>query len=168
MIATYWNKMTQYKFSLCYLQLHFSRSVRINRIINISTTIAASAAIAAWAAWQNLAFFWGLVIVLSQVISSINQFLPYQKRIEEISGLLSQLSGLYICVESDWYNVANGKLTEEEINNLCYEYVRKWDSIDNKFFQSDTLPQKNKLIQTAEEKKNEYFINCFDGGNYGK
>lgn len=161
MIDTYWKKMTQYKFSLFYLQLYLGESVRINRILNISTTITASAAIAAWAAWQNLAFIWGLIIVVSQVVCSINQFLPYQKRIADITGLLSQLNGLYICVENDWYKVSNGKLTEDEINDLCYEYVRKWDGIDDMFFVGDTLPQKDKLIQIAEEKKNNYFIKNF-------
>ena len=41
------------------------------------------------------------------------------KRIEDISGLLSKWNGLYINIESDWYKVSNGKLSEEEINDLC-------------------------------------------------
>ncbi len=161
MIDTYWKKMTQFKFSLFYLQLYLGNSVKLNRIINISVTITSSAAIAAWAAWQNLAFIWGLIIVASQVVFSINQFLPYQKRIEDISGLLSKWNGLYINVESDWFRVSNGKLSEDEINDLCYDYIRKWDRIDNEFFVGDTLPQKARLIQTAEEMKNKYFENNF-------
>ena len=161
MINTYWKKMTQFKFSLFYLQLYLGNSVKLNRIINISVTITSSAAIAAWAAWQNLAFIWGLIIVASQVVFSINQYLPYQKRIEDISGLLSKWNGLYINIESDWYRVSNGKLSEDEINDLCYDYIRKWDRIDNEFFVGDTLPQKSRLIQTAEEMKNNYFENNF-------
>lgn len=161
MIDTYWKKMTQFKFSLFYLQLYLGNSVKLNRIINISVTITSSAAIAAWAAWQNLAFIWGLIIVASQVVFSINQFLPYQKRIEDISGLLSKWNGLYINVESDWFRVSNGKLSEDEINDLCYDYIRKWDRIDNEFFVGDTLPQKARLIHTAEEMKNQYFENNF-------
>ena len=161
MIETYWKKMTQYNFALCYLRLYLGRSIKTNRIINICVTITSSAAIAAWAAWQDLAFIWGLIIVLSQVVFSINQFLPYQKRIEDISGLLSKWNSLYINIESDWYKVSNGKLSEEEINDLCYDYMRKWDSVDNEYFVGDTLPKKEKLIQIAEEMKNNYFENNF-------
>ena len=101
--SNYYSSMTQYNFALCYLRLYLGRSIKTNRIINICVTITSSAAIAAWAAWQDLAFIWGLIIVLSQVVFSINQFLPYQKRIEDISGLLSKWNGLYINIESDWY-----------------------------------------------------------------
>ena len=39
--------------------------------------------------------------------------------------------------------------------------MRKWDSVDNEYFVGDTLPKKEKLIQIAEEMKNNYFENNF-------
>ena len=57
---TYWGKMTQFKYSIYYLEAHMLRSVRINRWIRIILAIASSASIAAWTQWQGLAFFLGI------------------------------------------------------------------------------------------------------------
>ena len=54
--------------------------------------------------------------MLSQVISVINDLLPYKKRIKELSNLEAELSIIYYDVEKNWLSVASGKMTEDEIN----------------------------------------------------
>ena len=113
----YWKKLTQSKYALCYFDANFSRCVKIDRFIKIFCAVASSAAIAAWAAWQNLSFWWGLIIVISQVVTAVNEVLPYKKRIKELSDLISELTPIYNNMERSWHDVANGSLTEEEIND---------------------------------------------------
>lgn len=161
MQETYWKKLTQYKFNLCYFDAHFSRCVRIDRRIKIFCAIASSTAIAAWATWQKMSFLWGLIIVLSQVVTAVNEILPYKKRIGELSNLKSELTPIYNNMEKDWYDVANGLLTEKEINDRSYLYTDQWNQIDDKYFKNDALPQISKCKNTAEEAKNAYFRTNF-------
>lgn len=158
---TYWKKLTQYKFSLYYLETHLAKCIKIDRSFKIALAIASATSIVAWTNWQNLAFFWGLVIACSQIATAINDFLPYKRRIKEISNLRAELSVLYNDIESDWYKVSSGQLNENEINKLCYNYARKWNEIDNRYFVDDVLPQNEKYINIAENQKNSYFETNF-------
>lgn len=157
----YWAKLTNYKFALCYFDAQMAQCVKINRIIKIVCAIASSAAIAAWAIWQQFAFWWGLIIALSQVAVAVNEFLPYTKRIKELSNIRASLTPLYNEMEKQWFYVSNGSLTDEEINNKCYSFVRQWNEIDDKFFKADTLPQSKKCKRYAEYTKDEYFKTNF-------
>ncbi len=161
MQQTYWNKMYYYKYSFFYFNQHFAKAVKIDRCIKIILAIASSASIGAWANWSNLAFLWGLIIVAAQVVSAVNEFLPYKKRIPELSALLAQSSALYILVEREWYNVASGKYTEEEINDLTYDFAQRWSEIDSKFFSSDSLPVNTELQESAEKEAQKYFSTTF-------
>lgn len=161
MQKTYWNKLTQRKYALCYLDAHFSRCVKIDRFIKIFCAIASSSAIAAWVAWQNLSFWWGLIIVISQVVTAVNEVLPYKKRIQELSGLRSELTPIYNNMEKSWHDVANGSLTEDEINELCYSYVEQWNQVDDKYFKNDALTKLKKCMNTAETAKEIYFETNF-------
>lgn len=137
------------------------RCVHIDRWLKIICAVASSSSIAAWAAWQNLSFFWGLIIVASQVITAINDILPYRKRIDELSNLRSELMPIYNNMEKNWYDVANGLLTEEEINDLCYSYKVQWDQIDDKYFKGDTLPRVSRCVESAEREKELYYSTNF-------
>ena len=161
MQKTYWNKLTQFKYALCYFDAHLSRCVKINRGIKIFAAIASSAAIAAWATWQDLSFWWGLIIVVSQVVTAVNEFLPYKKRIKELSDIKAALTPVYNDMEKEWYYVSSGEMGAEEINKRCYYYVQKWNSIDDGFFKDDTLPQLKKCKEYAENAKNTYFETNF-------
>lgn len=157
----YWNQLTQFKFGLYYLGAQFENYVKINRIIKIGVTIASSAAIAAWATWTSLSFLWGLVIVIGHVIDTVNGVLPYHKRIMDISEMLPRLNAVYILAEKKWFDVATGKLTDEEINDLLFERITEWSQIDQEYFYEDVLPKDEKCLAKAEDEKNKYFKNRF-------
>lgn len=157
----YWDMMTQFKFSLFYLDEHFGACVRIDRIITIFLAIAASTSIGGWAIWQQYAFVWALIIAASQVLGVINQYLPYKKRIKEIAELKGKLTPVYNETEYKWLNVQKGELTDQEINDLCYKYNKQWSELDGQFFQADVLPSNEEFIKAAERRKNEYFAKMF-------
>ena len=158
---TYWKKMTQFKYALCYFDAHLARCVRIDRAIKIFSAIASSAAIAAWATWQALSFWWGLVITISQVIMAVNELLPYKKRIKELSNIKAELTPVYHEMEKDWFYVSNGEMSAEQINKRCYYFVQRWNSIDDGYFTDDALPQNKKCMEYAENAKNAYFDTNF-------
>ena len=91
----YWNQMTQFKYELYYFSVCFERCVKLNRHIKIVIAIASSSAIAAWTQWTQLSCLWGLIIVIGQLIGVINEYLPYQQRIKELSEMQPELNALY-------------------------------------------------------------------------
>lgn len=157
----YWNQLTQFKYELCYLSAQFAKYITLDRKIKIGLAITSSTAIAAWATWTSLSFFWGFIIALGQVISAVNGMLPYQKRIKELSEMQPRLNAVYILAEKKWYDVANGKLTEEEINELLYIQFMEWGQIDQAYFCEDALPRDEKCTDRAEYEKNIYFERRF-------
>ena len=157
----YWRQITQFKFELCYLANHFAEYVKINRRIKVSVAVASSSAIAAWAIWADLSFVWGLIIVVGQVVSAINEVLPYQQRIKDIAEMQSRLNAIYIRAEQKWFDVSNGNLSEPEINDLCYQQLKEWDEIDQEYFTADALPKNDNCAILAEEEKNQYFKSRF-------
>lgn len=157
----YWNMMTDKRFALYYLDAHFERCTKIDRGLSIFLAIASSSAIAGWAIWQQLGFILAIVIAASQVITVINSYLPYKKRKKEIYELKAKLTPIYFDMEYQWNNVAEGILSQKEINDLYYSLVRKWVKVENEFFIDDVLPMNKNLIKKAEELKNRYINNTF-------
>jgi len=161
----FWNMMTDKRFALYYLEAHFERCTTIDRGISIFLAITSSSAIAGWAIWQPLGFVLALVIAASQVLTVINGYLPYKKRKKEIAELKTKLTPIYYEIEYQWFNVAEGILSQNEINNLQYSLLQKWVTIENEYFIDDILPIKKRLREKAENMKNKYIQNTFLGGN---
>lgn len=153
----YWSSLTEKKFALYYIEIHFSKAIQINRAIKIIMAITSCSSIAAWTIWKQLSYLWGIIIALSQVVGVINEYMPYQKRIEDISNLKSEWSAIFLSMEKDWLKVSNGSITENEINDILFEYEKEWNEVDDKYFKDDSLPRKQKCIDYAEEKMGLYF-----------
>lgn len=102
-----------------------------------------------------------MIIVISQAVTAVNEVLPYKKRIQELSDLRAELTPIYNNIEKSWHVVANGSLTEDEINELCYSYVEQWNQVDDKYIKSDALPQLKKCMNAAEAAKEIYFETNF-------
>jgi hypothetical protein len=162
----YWNNLTQYKFTLFYLDAHFSRCVKIERFIKITLSLCSSASVASWAIWNEIGFLWAIIIAASQVIGVIDELLPYKKRISEIAELKSRLTPIYYEVEKDWLPVSNGELSEDEVNDRYYKYMKKWTDTYDKFFVDDSLPKNAACVSYAEQEKNKYFELIFKEEEY--
>lgn len=159
----YWTRLTQYKYTILYFDAHIARCVKINRAVKILIAVFSSTAIAAWVKWSQYAFCWGLIIVASQVIAAINEFLPYRNRVNELTQTVAELSAIYVKMEADWYYVVEGLWTEEEINTVLYERVSQWSDIESQLLREDSLPQIRTCMEFAETQKNDYFRENFGG-----
>ena len=99
----YWDRMTQFKFEIILYNEHLSRYIRINRAVIIILAVFSSGAVASWAIWDEFKTEWAILIALSQVLSVINEFLSYKKRIEEIPQLTHKLTIIYNKMEKNWF-----------------------------------------------------------------
>ena len=128
----YWKYMVQIKAWIFYLDVYTEDSYRWDRIINIVVAIASSTSIAAWAIWQKYSFVWSIIIAISQVLTTIKGFLPYSKRLKMLVPFMEDLKFLYNKIEYNWFKVASGDLSEDEINELLYSFKDEFSNIENK------------------------------------
>ena len=157
----YWKYMVQMKAWIFYLDLYAEDSYKWDKRINIFGAIASSTSIAAWAIWQQFSFVWSVIIAISQVLTVVKGFLPYSKRLKFLVPFIDDLKFLYNKIEHNWFNVAEGELTEGEINNLLYSFKDEFTNIENKYLKEETLLENEDFKKLADDKTDLYFSNNF-------
>ncbi len=78
-----------------------------------------------WSLRIDFSFVWMVIIMVSQVINAVKEYLPYSKRLHSLSTLSNNFNSLVLVMENDWYKVSRGLLTEGEINDLHMDIKRK-------------------------------------------
>ena len=149
----YWKYMVQIKAWIFYLDVYTEDSYRWDRIINIVVAIASSTSIAAWAIWQKYSFVWSIIIAISQVLTTIKGFLPYSKRLKMLVPFMEDLKFLYNKIEYNWFKVASGDLSEDEINELLYSFKDEFSNIENKNLKEETLLEKDNFRKVPNSKR---------------
>lgn len=157
----YWKYTVQIKAWIFYLDVYTEDSYRWDRIINIVVAIASSTSIAAWAIWKKYSFVWSIIIAISQVLTTIKGFLPYSKRLKMLVPFMEDLKFLYNKIEYNWFKVASGDLSEDEINELLYSFKDEFANIENKNLKEETLLEKDNFREIADRKNDAYFANNF-------
>lgn len=71
------------------------------------------------------------------------------------------LESLFLAMERSWYDVAEGKLTNDQINQLTHDYKDKIHGLVKKHLSSIILPENTKWRSQAKEITKEYFKNSY-------
>jgi hypothetical protein len=157
----YWKEFYDLKVHVTYLEIYMESTERSDRIINIFLAITSSSSICGWAIWSQISFIWGLIIALSQLINAIKFFLPYRTRLKALGNTLKEIEELLVKCELKWFDVAEGKLSDEEINRLQFEFRGKKLKILKENFGATSLPINNNFFNHAEELSNTYINNFY-------
>lgn len=155
----YWRELTQLKEHCYYINEYIIQTQHISRWINSFLAITSSSSIGAWVIWQKYAFIWGAIIAFSQVVNIIKQFFPFEARLRHLPELKNELDFLFLEMEKSWFNVAEGKWTNEETHSKRLEFKTKKAEILEKHIPNTTLPDKKKYLSVAKEKTRYYFSN---------
>lgn len=153
----YWSTMTQFKFEQLCVESSYRRSITALRRLKIFLAIISSSALASWVIWDSYPRLWGGIIAFSCVISAINECTPYQKRISGLSDMSDKLCDLFQDVEDGWFDVCEGKMTEEEIFRLRGKYVRDWEAVTNKGLTEDFAQFPKSIRTKCLAETNDYF-----------
>ena len=159
----YWKELYQLRVHVYYLGLYFEQSERIEKGINAFLAITSSSSICGWAVWNKYGFIWAMIIAASQLVTAIKQFLPFKTRMKAIGGLVRELEELLNFAEMKWFDVAEGNLTNEEINKLQFEIRNKKSKLLHKYLGHQSLPEKRKLFNKAKEMARIYVKNFYGG-----
>lgn len=119
--------------------------------------ITSSSSIAAWAIWNEYGSIWALLIAISQVVNAIKPHLPFSKRLEVLSQISNQLQILFNKVDYQWYKVANGELTENEIKDVLFDLKEQYTETIGKILESEPLPENEAFRKGADQKADYYF-----------
>lgn len=157
----FWKELDQLKVHVFYLELYLDKTENHDRIINMFLAIASSSSIAGWVIWQPFSFIWAAIIASSHVLNSIKQYLPYTKRLKALQSLSNELEALFIQMESDWYKVSEGELTEKEINSLQMKYKEKIRQATQKHLGTSSLPKNKKLLDESKTSAKAYLDNFY-------
>lgn len=157
----YWKELYQLKVHLNYLELYMEDSEFKDKVVSVFLALTSSTSIAGWVIWQEAAIVWAVIIASSQVVSAIRGFLPYKSRLKALGGLVHEIEDLVLFAERKWFDVSEGRLTEEEIHELQYELRAKKTKALKKNLGNNILPEKPKLISKAQNSANIYFDNFY-------
>lgn len=157
----YWSFMIQLKAWTYYLDIYAEKSYKWDRTINVYGAIASSTSIAGWVIWSQWSQVWALIIAISQVLTAIKIYLPFDKRLKVLRPFAEEVKSLYIRVEHDWYKVAEGELTPGEINTLLFNYHKEFNEIESKYSQEEMLLDRSGYMEEADRRANVYLKNHF-------
>ena len=146
----YWQELYDLKVHTTYLEIYLLKTEKIDKIINAFLAVTSSASIAGWIIWKEYQFVWASIIVLSQLITAIKSFLPYSERIKSISKILKEMELLSIEYEEKWFYIAEGHMTEEEINQLRFKLKKSKSKMMRKYFTTSVLPPNKEYLNEAE------------------
>jgi len=153
----FWRELDQLKIHVYYLENYLEETIRYDRNVNAFLAVMSNGSIASWIIWQHLQFLWAGLIALSQFINAIKSFLPYSKRLKALFGMTNELESLFLSMESNWFGISEGRLTEEEIHNLHMKIKEQRRQIIQKHLGSQALPENQKLLDKAKESAKLYF-----------
>lgn len=157
----YWKELYQLRVHVNYLEQYMEHSEFLDKSTNIFLAVTSSSSICGWAIWNKYSFIWAIIIAGSQLINAIKQFLPFKLRIKVIANILKELEELMTFTELKWFDVAEGNLTDQEINKLQYEIRSKKLKIIQKHLGTTTLPEKPKLFEKADQMATTYINNFY-------
>lgn len=95
-----------------YIGFYHARTESIDRCISAFTALASSSAVVGWILWRETVTLWGLridfsfvwmvIIMVSQVVNAVKEYLPYSKRLHSLSALSNDFNSLVLVMENDW------------------------------------------------------------------
>jgi hypothetical protein len=157
----YWKELFELRVHVNYLELYMEKSELIDKSINIFLAVTSSSSICGWAIWNKYSFLWAVIIASSQLINAVKQFLPYKTRLKATGGIMRELEELSTFAEMKWFDVAEGNLTEEEINKLQFDIRSKKTKSVQKHLGINTLPKKENLFCKAKKSAEIYIKNFY-------
>jgi len=157
----YWNHFVQIVGQSHYLHIYREKSEETERIIATFLAVSSSASIAGWAVWHSLSWLWGTVIAASQVLSACRSHLPYARRAEVLREATSGFKLLAMRIECNWFRIAEGELSEENINDLITAFLKEQFDIEDKLFSKITLAHRSDIVLSAEQSTSQYFTTFY-------
>lgn len=150
----FWTKLTQLKFDLSYFHHHFAACVGVLRWTRLGIAAITACISGIWMTWPDtewVRFVCPIATLVLQIFNAALEVFPYDKRKQELRELITLLQPVYTEMESDWYQIADGQYTYEEIAQKINFYENKRQDIQQHYFKDDALPERKSITKKAEK-----------------
>lgn len=87
--------------------------------------------------------------------------MPYSKRLKSLFGITNDFGALFLAMETDWFDVSEGKYSNEEIHKIHMKFKETRRQIIQKHLGTSPLPDNDKLMQISIEEAKLYFRNFY-------
>ena len=158
----YWNNLVNKKFYLEYLGVHYRKNVVIQRVLSIILAIVSTGSLGTLFVWRKYSLVFSTILVATQVITAAMPYLPFERRKSELEKCISTMTLLFDDLEENFYYTMN-EWDDESINSWLYNFNKKWDEVDARFLEGDSLPRRLKYIDIADVATNDYFKLMYGG-----
>ncbi len=111
----YWRHMADLKIDACYVRRYRDHVGKRVAWLSALRAVASSGSIAAWVIWRDHAFWWGMIIALSQLADALKDVFPWAKRHAATSEHAATLASMFIDAQWEWENITSGKFDDNEI-----------------------------------------------------
>lgn len=158
----FWIKLTQLKFDLNYYHQHFVNCVKVLRWTRIGIVAVTAGVSGIWMTWPEIEwvhFACPIAVLVLQIFNAILEVFPYEKRKQELRELINLLNPVYTDMENDWYLIADGMYTREEIARKLINYEKRRQDVEQHYLNDDALPERKHIVKKAEENTSAYLGN---------
>jgi len=152
----YWDFFINAKFSQIYYGLYLEDSYKWMRFINSFLAIASSTSIAAWVIWNDIPLLWAAIIALSQVISAIKQYFPFNDRIARLSKMNPLIDTILDDMELTWIDISENKVTDEQIRACLKECMGRVTKTIDQALAGVDIPARQFFRKTAQQMAGQY------------
>lgn len=112
------------------------------RWLNIILALASSSSVGAWAVWNKYSMVWATIIAVSQVLTVVKPYFPFNKYLNELKDKKTLSNSLIVDFEDLWFqydsenidlNIASTEIKSLRYKmNEIYNFNEDLDQLDNK------------------------------------
>lgn len=149
--------MDQLKIHSTYIDLYYEKTVSIDRLFDIVLALSSSGAVAGWVVWNEFGVIWSFIVAGSQVLNAIRPHLPYSRRKKALNLLAPELDAIFLSMESNWFNISKGKMSDDDVNELHMKFKEQLKSSQTRTVGAIDIPHNESLAIKAKEIATSYF-----------
>ena len=158
----YWDMYTQFIDEKFYYNLYRNSSAIWRTVIDIFVYVTSFGSIAAWLIWPKYPLIWATILIISQIINVVREFLPFSRRINALDFFMPELDSLINFVDHTWAEIDLIKLDDVTIVESEFNYRNQYLMLENKYLQNVTYLNSKKFRNKAVEERKAYFKRLYN------
>lgn len=163
----FWNTFYELVVHGYLLQAHCQRAADIDRKVKSVLAVTSTASLGIWAIFKVFPVLWAGIIVVTQIVTATAKYLPYSARLKASAACYHDYRDIQNWAEAKWCEIADGELTEAQINKARVELRTKTAKVLKEHFPLDGLPKNPELTAAATSEAELYLSNHFKDTQHG-
>ena len=165
----YWSEYKQIKAHAIYLDEYLQSLEKRNSVMSKALLIASSGSLGVNGSLLGFApsvpeyvkWVSNILTLSSQIATVLHFSFDYQRQMSKVAELRNAFDALALYGREQWFKIAEGMLSTEEIHAAIVELDRRRNEAMNEHFRNSSVPMKKRLVDAADRKATKYFETHF-------